>query len=1836
MEPLVEKHLVHGLPNLTLGQPVSLIGVPSFLVRVYCMMFFSVPPFFKNPVQLWVAVIALITCLSTSSVQGQNSDESSLLYVKKFKTKVLSETGTSFRFELNNENPLSEIGDNLRSDLVRWVAVPPKGSFTANLVEVEWYLTWQSGEVEGPFDLEATSSAGKLPVAMVQANQNAVDVFRSVTLAPFKISVTTTTSRRNPDFERGQFVIKRGVYEVNLDGEFENAVLVDLKKVDPYLMEMGQELVLNPEQIASLSVPMTPLKDLEEIIRWNEMINKPGDAPVLYANVSTEEGFYKITPQDITKMGSDPSRFQVENIRVFANGKEVPLLVEGTKSGPFVNNSSVMFFVPKSEKKRLEWTTVWFTSKRIDSPDWGAPFRMEMRPVASPQSLNDTDFFQRTKRIFYPNEYSTRAGFDGENGRWITGSIPYEQIRDYNFEVSSYDPETSATLRVVLSGAQSGTRQYSRISVNGVSINTEMLIGRGPFERTLTIPKGILREGTNQLNVEYPQSNEESLSPILMFSFAELTYSINRTNIPLNQIIAYSKQAEGELIVSGQPPINSGNIVLDITKPFQPVPYGTSYRQYGNDRFISTSFTPENPNGRLLFTNTMATYPLPSLKVYTPMNLVSPTEGADIIVLTDDRFTETMKRYQKRRETQGYRVELVNSSAVFSTFGFGQKDDVAIHDFLKHAFAEWPKPRPEMVLFVGEASENWYQLRYPNAEKSENMIPVFGYASPSEEIRGDAAYGWVSGEGDLDDLETGRFSVNTNEELSVILDHIEQYEDNPDASPWMQRHVFFTDDEPEFDRVANRIIGSELVNNAEAVRLFLQYQPYEDYFRIRDRKRSFTMTRKITESMNDGALTATYIGHGGPNLWSGERIYHYRDLADISNNGRRPIMTAASCDTAWVDYPVPPVKRSIGEQFVSTAEGGGIALFAPVAATNSYEHDFLLRPFFEAINTRKMERLGKVTIFSRLTYMLYRQQSHVTKQYILLGDPALRIPQPSKGISAEISPVAALTNRKATFQVTGSVADLPWGTVDVKFLDPYGNECGAPQRVILANNRFSASLETPEYKLAGEYKLLIQAFNKESKKFYFAEQLIPVLDPKVSLSWAVSPEPQDNLLPAGTPVALTLSASNETEAAIDQLKLKILDATTKKTLTEVPLALAANSTRSFEFKFPLPVGLTLVESVLSYTTNDEENKTAARSDVEIRGVGQEQLSLVVPANLINVVRKGNIDQTTFELPLYNMTNAQMNQLTVGLYLMDRPEGSLVGNESQPITLDGFGNTLIKINENVIFPSASLKFELRAKWIQAEGGAEESQVIPLAVSIVDSQDVAIVPGSLRTERRDYRKSETVFVEALVKNMGTKPISNLRTGLYVRVPWDQTTLANSVNNQSTVRFSTDLAPGETRKVRLRWDPTSSDPVSTRLYVIANDVQESFEVDYSNNVGDVAVAMRRLPNLRLIPEETVVTPDFISVGSIVSIDAAFENNSVYDFSHSFIIEINAQSDVEESELIYRTTISGLLAGDRGSVQANWVTKKGYNKIYISINEEKEFGEETANDNVLYREIEFVFNEDKVASVDGFKFSPLFDAGKMTNATILANRSITIQPFPKQGDMLLFSNEYNTGQEMPTTRFGSEDDQMVLLDQGTISWTPQESPAPVSFRFPMSDQDDVTLYDLYIFQHRASTLESKPTNYYRTKLEGGEWKPNPQQSGTPVFAGRIETKDDFLDIAFAPDSVPSFCTIFSLKVVPVRGEYVSPKVKLESWPEGKFEADVETPGTSKLRLSYRLAKQLTDEDPWIPIEVGQDVPSMNGPVEVQIKCVLVGDETHSPLLKELNYLSAAEKSVALAPKGK
>lgn len=1796
-----------------------------------------------SPRRFAVLILVLLAAAASAPAQywerqvPRELDE--LQYLALVDARFVEDTPTGFVMEITNANEAQDL-PNRRIAQSFWIASPPDARAQIEVREVDWMIQW-GDESEKGLVLDTDSTAGTLPSIIQRPTVRYAEAYRNLGYSQGRFTLTTAVNSRDVPGRRGTAIVRRALLEVDLGAQaFRPAEgqSFDVAARDPYLLEMALLTAVNGVQAPRLARVGREPEALGPITAWGERLARAeANGPVLLFE-PWREGLYSLDARDLAQTTGRLSEIDPSRLRAFIGGAEVPILVEGGALGHFGPDTKVLVYVPPRLRHHHAFVPVWLMVD--DAPDGPEPARFRAEPI-DPQLEAAEEFRITAKQFLFEPVYYRHISPTARTGRWTVHRVNRDAVDELRFDARGVAASGGAEILVSMAIDRPQDAFNFEVFINGHEVGARTgLSGRGPFDLTLQFPAEHLREQDNIVGFHYPDGRDPRLAGHYYVNFAEVTYPLDPERIPANTRFTLSGGSPARIPATiVRPGLTRGEygLLVDATTPTAP---RLAARMRANHHEAHSSFPVvlerTAASRTFYFSDPAAASFLPPGREVSVEPLANPADGADYVVLAPRDLLYEAGELARYRTGPGRRAKAIAIEDVNAVFGFGHHGSESIERFAEHAFWRWPGRRISQLVLVGEASDYWWPMEFPRDDVSPNQMPIFRGYDPNQTVRGDNGFGIVTGRGDLQDIDTGRIPASTPEELAGYIARLRDYEQNPPEGPWRSRHLFVTDDEPEFARVAERIIGTELRGVHKPRRLYLQDFPYEDYFRIFLRKRSSEMTRAIVDALSEGALTVTYLGHGGPNIWSSERIFHYRDLPMVDSGGRRPIMAAASCDTAWIDYPVDPVRQSLGEQFVLSERGGGIAVFAPVAGTSSFEHDFLIRPFYDAIQRPEFPHLGAVTTYAKMMYLLERNQGFVSEQFVLLGDPALRIPQPTGRMNLQASPATLFAAQSATIAVDGETPGLDWGTAEMSLLDPHGEVVAGPARFPVREGRFEARLDTPPFLRPEPHRVLVKAWNSPHGGFETQSFMLPVLEPEVELSW-VSDPPITAEIVEGQPVQVQLSAANLSESFLSSLLLRLTDAGTGQELTSAPIELQPGVMRRWGFQTEAVEGVTVLRAEVHYANARPHQLPVASADLEIRALGASGNAVHVSAGLVDVERVASPEQTIFEVPVFNVRREGLQEMRARLFLLDRPEGTPVGTELRGEAIPQRGKAVLRFRADTLFPEGMLPFRLDVEGVTASREAFRESMA-LQIEVPRGADLLVVPGSVHAERNDYVEGQTVFVRARVRNAGPEAARQVRTTLYVDFPWSPDAVAPSLVRQSEIIFEKPLLPGEEREVRLRWDPTPGSPLDARLYVVVNSDRRTPEVDLRNNVGDVLVNRLRLPNLAWDFANARLSREVAAIGDEIEITAPYINNSPFDFAHPFIIEIRAQGVGVPDALVYRGTFDGLEAGETAVVQATWRADGVRDRFLLSLNEDREFGEMTPADNTHFLQFDYTV---PLASVEqtptGWSFDPASGFGDYLDSRPSPLGGITIASFPRQGRRIAFSNDFVVGDPLPLrTRRSIADNRISLTDDGSLEWSAFELPQPVSFRIPMDPDDGTTLYDIYFYQLGPQHRGAKPINHYRYRIEGArEWTENENRAESRPFIGRIETGDNFLDLEIGPSVVPSRNLIIHVDARPVRGVYLSPIHEMRGWPAGRFAPDAMVPDGARVEVEYRLGSgSRTDIQfgPWQSAGPGEEVAADPGARFVQWRAVLIGSLEGYPILRRLDYEVAARSPVAQA----
>jgi hypothetical protein len=144
------------------------------------------------------------------------------------------------------------------------------------------------------------------------------------------------------------------------------------------------------------------------------------------------------------------------------------------------------------------------------------------------------------------------------------------------------------------------------------------------------------------------------------------------------------------------------------------------------------------------------------------------------------------------------------------------------------------------------------------------------------------------------------------------------------------------------------------------------------------------------DKMNSGVFIANYRGHGSKIAWSSRNGLRTREIRDLNNESRPPMVFCICCKNAWID---DPHTETVVETFLR--EGKAVAVLgasrnSPTRANNDFD-----AYLFQAIMDGGQVTPGRVFLRAKTMMVLNYANSRPHKldvvMYMLFGDPTANL-----------------------------------------------------------------------------------------------------------------------------------------------------------------------------------------------------------------------------------------------------------------------------------------------------------------------------------------------------------------------------------------------------------------------------------------------------------------------------------------------------------------------------------------------------------------------------------------------------------------------------------------------------------------------------------------------------------------------------------------------------------------------------------------------------------------------------------------------------------------------------
>ncbi len=749
-------------------------------------------------------------------------------------------------------------------------------------------------------------------------------------------------------------------------------------------------------------------------------------------------GIYKINYDDLESLGIDAGNIKRKDISLFGNGsgmlpeandefrysdlKENAIYVSGNPDDNFSASDHILFYGKSPHQWRLNDDEAWYHEVHLYSDencyflttDSGEGKRInQQNSVDEPATKNitsfiDYDYHQKDERnligsgrIWYGEVFSTTVtrNFEFSFDDLVNGGQGHIKTH-----LAARSPVNSSFFVKVNDG------QQRQINLNSINVNSQTGQYARNSEDNLTFS-----QSSSNISVEITY-NRPSTSSIGWLNYIALNVE-RHLRFREGQLKFRSYGLENEIAEFKLSNANNSVEVWDVTDRFN------IKRQQGELQSNDFVFRANGEEDIMKFVaHDGSNYYTPRLRGRVANQNLHGKESHDLVIVTPAKFLDQAEKLASfRRDNDNLDVLIVTTEQVYNEFSSGIQDKSAIRNFMKmfydRALNEEEMPR-YLLLFGNGTYDNKDILGYGG-----NFIPTFQTKNSlnrssswmSDDFFGLLADGEGEGaDGDLD-IGVGRLPIRTQRDASAIVDKIIRYEKRIDGWDYLGDNYEFAGMVSNYDDWRNRIalIADDGDNNTHFKDSETLYNIIKEDYPVYNIDKIYLdayekvilaggerypdVNKAINELVNKGALLINYIGHGGFNGLSHQRILTFDDIQTWNNYYNLPVFMTATCEFSAFDIP-DPSRLSAGVRVFLKSDGGASALFTTTRLAWSGSNMTLNRNFmenaFKPMENGEYPRLGDII---RKAKVASGSGSNIMN-FVLLGDPSMQLAYPEKNV----------------------------------------------------------------------------------------------------------------------------------------------------------------------------------------------------------------------------------------------------------------------------------------------------------------------------------------------------------------------------------------------------------------------------------------------------------------------------------------------------------------------------------------------------------------------------------------------------------------------------------------------------------------------------------------------------------------------------------------------------------------------------------------------------------------------------------------------------------------------
>ncbi len=773
-----------------------------------------------------------------------------------------------------------------------------------------------------------------------------------------------------------------------------------------------------------------------------------------------KSGVYKITKGFLQQAGIDLNTLDPRKIKIYGNGgrmlplsnaifypndlTENAIQISGEADGVFNNEDFILFYAegvdiwnPESltninlyDTKSYYYITVQGNEGKRIAP---------MTQPSAGSTLNVTAFDDHQ---FHEVDLTNIARLGRQ---WFGESFEVKEEQEFDFNFPNID--TSSPVKLMLSAASAAfTPTSMNVAANGNAVGTISFPSLNPNSETLfyvrSLPNNTSFNGAENIKIKLKYNNNgvpgskgyldniqliakrklQGYGKQFHFQYDQSSSSIGTATYSISNAISITQVWDVTDIYNATKVENSNQNTLNFKANLGEL------RKYiaidPTDYYIPLQVSkPKISNQNLkgtLFKNRQGQFQDIDYAIIAPTILVNQAE----------------KLAAFHRTKSNLNVKVIPLELIYQEFASGKQDVAAIRNCIKYIYenASAPEKRVKYINLFGDASFDFKNRISGNT----NIVPIYhalnSTSSGESSFASDDFFGLMdASEGNIVsffggiDIAVGRMLVNDARQAEEMVNKVLEYHDLKSYGSWRNNFALISDDSDISVDASLQNRQNALANTIATQKPFLNVNKILLDSYVQEASAGGSRYPKArTDFFNafeKGALVFNYLGHGGEDGLSSERIWEKSDGQNLSNQYKYPLFITITCEFSRFDNPLRP---TAGEYTYWNPKGGAIAMITTIRSIGQFSAENFNDTFTKNLLSYNSNQYTSIAEALRISKN--SNPNSATNVVFYIGDPALMlaIPKPKirltkvndVPITQTIDDFKSLAKMKLTGEVT--------------------------------------------------------------------------------------------------------------------------------------------------------------------------------------------------------------------------------------------------------------------------------------------------------------------------------------------------------------------------------------------------------------------------------------------------------------------------------------------------------------------------------------------------------------------------------------------------------------------------------------------------------------------------------------------------------------------------------------------------------------------------------------------------------------------------------------------------